>query len=95
MSQEVHLIYEDRPFFEMLIAHAKHDAATKPGTELVCIRCKKAYHRGEYDFHQLCNTCFEIFDSQKMRGRGAYLKGDPIPYNEDVDQWIKKERESK
>ena len=54
------------------------------GDELKCIRCKKTYKRGDWDFYSLCNDCFSLFDYQKMVHRFGQSKEG----TESAKEWI-------
>lgn len=44
----------------------------------------------QWIFHELCDTCFTAFDSQKMLGRRSTpLANRTALYFEDVDDWIR------
>ena len=56
-----------------------------------CRRCGERFQpaRGQFIFYDLCDSCFEPFDDQKMHGRyTAMLQGRDTGYTEDVAQWI-------
>lgn len=92
---EVHLFREDTPFIKMLIRGAQKDNASRPGDTLVCIACNKSYVRGNYDFHQLCDSCFNEFDSQKMNARFKSLDSKEFPkYFEDSEEWALSKKNS-
>ena len=63
---------------------------TSFGDTLVCIRCKKEYKRGVWDFYMLCNDCFSLFDKQKMVGRlGTFVMGKKgLTWFENAEKWV-------
>jgi hypothetical protein len=47
----------------------------------------------QWIFHQLCDSCFAVFDRQKMMGRYARIvEKKTVSYFEDVDDWIKQNK---
>lgn len=46
-----------------------HNESTSNGDTMTCCLCSTPYQRGDWDFHQLCPTCFVAFDKLKMMGR--------------------------
>jgi hypothetical protein len=55
-----------------------------------CRRCRVWFtpQRGQWIFHDLCDSCFALFDEQKMAGRAAYLRNQSTSYYEDAGEWI-------
>jgi hypothetical protein len=53
-----------------------------------CIRCRTQFERGEWCFYDLCDTCFDLFDSQKMKGRWR-TEGTSMTHFEDAEAWSK------
>lgn len=64
----------------------------------VCRLCNSPWTAGDWNFYNLCPTCFEQFDRQKMQGRsptiGPLLKPG-VDYFEDADAWIEKQRKER
>jgi hypothetical protein len=46
----------------------------------------------QWIFHELCDPCFAVFDRQKMLGRISILEKKPVPYWEEVADWIKQNK---
>lgn len=61
-----------------------------PREQRACRRCQQLWTPGDWNFYNLCNTCFALFDQQKMAGRMAMLFGGNKPsyYSESCEQWI-------
>lgn len=58
-----------------------------------CRRCGVLWTPGTWNFHDLCDPCFVLFDTQKMKGRFSSLPGIPSSdekkeYFESVDKWL-------
>lgn len=55
-----------------------------------CKCCNKDYKVQTYDFHKLCNNCFNQYDNQKMEGRFAAMIGGykQIAYHESSDEFV-------
>lgn len=41
---------------------------------MCCACCHEQYAMGYYNFHNLCDSCFNQFDNQKMKGRFGQLR---------------------
>lgn len=58
-----------------------------------CRRCGEVWIPGDWNFYDLCNYCFILFNTQKMNGRFSRLQGfdqNPTnPYFESCEDWIK------
>lgn len=52
-----------------------------------CKCCKNEYTKTKCDFHNLCDMCFNQFDSQKMKGRFNFT-GKPVFYFEHPSDFI-------
>ncbi len=50
-----------------------------------CRRCQKMWVPGFWNFHGLCDECFELFDDQKTKGRHEGVAG----HYESANAWIK------
>lgn len=69
-----------------------------PDDLIKCKCCDFIYIRGDWDFYNLCDPCFKVFDAQKMRARWALagqfmstgsLKPVQVDSTEDVEEFIK------
>ena len=81
-----------------IIRDVKNTFESIPNDEITCKCCGALYIRGDWNFYNLCDPCFNVFDTQKMRGRwalaGQFLStGSLKPVStssvEDVDEFIK------
>ena len=69
-----------------LMQDVLHNEEASWGDKLKCIRCKKNYKRGFWDFYSLCGKCFALFDKQKMLHRFEHKKG-----YESAMEWVESE----
>lgn len=47
----------------------------KKGDTVECKQCKVKYKRGDWNFYNLCDSCFKEFDRKKMEERFKLLFG--------------------
>ena len=53
-----------------------------------CRRCQKEWKPKGWNFYDLCEDCFVLFNTQKMRGRFSVFSETPIPYTESCEEWM-------
>ncbi len=53
--------------------------------EILCRRCKTLWTPGAWNLYDLCDSCFDEYNAQKMRGR---LGGGDVAYYESCNEWI-------
>lgn len=61
------------------------------GDQIKCIRCKEKFTAGFICFARACDTCYNLFETQKMIGRFAHaFNWQELKKTEFFDVWHKK-----
>lgn len=73
MKIEIKNIIDSVKDKNVVLQEVMNSFATSKGDSIVCKKCGAWFIRGDWNFYNLCDTCFSEFDKDKMKERMTFF----------------------